>query len=384
MMSSLAFALALVLAPPGDGPAASGAPAASGTRALLDEKITISLRDADLVQVLERLATLLGKTLILQPGIEGKVSLDVRETPVSEVLASLQASHGLLVRLEGDRMYVKKPADKPRAGTERPDDEALDRELLSDASLLRRPAADKPKRFDGAFEFRAGGAASAWQIGGSLGTVTLPGCAAPVRVVLFPGDVFDGVPRVAFAPVRAGDTLARIVAPGGTVRLPDCSAPLVLRALDSGEGSSRAVPVSPAGQYGLTARVLDAGADGDRALSEAHLVLAGGEAGTIKSGDRRTGASGAILNQLVLMNAGILNAGDDDAVVACSVSVTRDVEPARGEPLVTIRIARADESLRLAYGKPERITVSPTYGRGRSALVLELTLERLPEKGPAR
>lgn len=386
MMTPLALALALAVTPLDAEPEAAGPPStATGTRALLDEKITLNLQKADLGQVLERLATLLGKTLILQPGVEGTVTLEVRETSVSDVLSGLQASHALSIRLEGDRMYVKKVGEKTSQGAGKPDAEALDRAFLLDTSLPRRPSAAKPKRFDGSFEFRddAGGSAI-WEIGTTLGTVTLPGCARPIPVSLFPGDAFDGIPRVVLGPARGAAALARIVAPGARVRLPDCQAPLTLRALDSRERASKAAPLLPAGQYQLTAQILEAGAGGDEVLSAPHLQLAGGEVGTIQSGSRESAASGALLGRAIQMSVAILSAGDSDALLACSVSATRDVEPGRGEPPVTIRIARADESLRLPFGKPERVTVSPVYGRGHSALVLELTLERLPEKRSGR
>lgn len=379
MMLSLALALALVLSPPAAETEASGAlPAASRPRAPLDERITLNLQKADLGQVLERLATLLGKTLILQPGIEGTVTLEARESPVSDVIAGLQTSYALSIRFDGERMYVTKAGEKARAGPEKPDDEALDRAFLSDGSLPRRPAAEKPKHFDGSFEFReeGSGGSAVWEIG-SLATVTLPGCSVPLPVILIPGDTFDGIPRVVFGPGRGTAALARIVAPGATIRLPECSAPLTLKALGSRDGASKAVPVSQAGQYLFTVQILEAGAGGDEVLSAPRIQLPAGEVGGIQSGSQR---AAGLLGQSVHANVAVLDAGETNALVACSISVTRDVEPGPGQPPVTIRIARADESLRLSYGKPERITVAPTYGRGHSALVLELTLDRMPGK----
>lgn len=382
-MSPLALALALVLAPPAAGPEASGSPsAASGALAPLDEKITLNLRKADLGQVLERLATLLGKTLILQPGIEGTVTLEARETPVSEVLAGLQASQALSIRLQGDRMFVTKAGEKLRVGPGKPDESGLDVAFTADTSLPRRLVSDKPKRSGGFFEFRdegAGGSA-VWEVGDTPGTVTLPGCAGPIPVSLLPGDAFDGIPSVVFGPARGTRTLARIVAPGASFRLPECSAPLTLKALAPREGVPKAVPVSQVGQFQLTAQILEAGADGDMVLAAPRIALAAGEVGTVQSGSQRAASTGLPLIQAIRMNAAVLSAGDADALVACSVSVTRDVEPEPGRSPLTIRIARADESLRLDYGKPARITVSPTYGRGHSALVLELTVDRIPAK----
>lgn len=386
MMPSLALALTLALGSPAAEPEASGAPPpASGPRAHLDERVTLNLKEADLGQVLERLATLLGKTLILQPGIEGTVTLEARESRVSDVIAGLQTSHALSIRLDGERMYVTKAGERARTGPEKPDDEALDRAFLSDGSLPRRPAAEKPKHFDGSFEFReeGSGGSTVWEIG-SLATVTLPGCSVPLPVMLIPGDTFDGIPRVVFGPARGTAALARIVAPGASFRLPECSAPLTLKALGSRDGASKAVPASQAGQYLLTVQILEAGAGGDEVLFAPRIQLAAGAAGTLQSGSPETAAAGVLLDRGFHTSVAVLDAGDTDALVACSISVTRDVAPGHGQPPVTIRIARADESLRLSYGKPERITVSATFGRGHSALVLELTLERPVEKRPAR
>jgi hypothetical protein len=379
MMSSAL--LALVLALPAEAAGFSAEPheaaAPASTEAMLGERISLKLEKADLGQVLERLATLLGKTLILQPGIKGAVTLDVRETPVSDVLSGLQTSHALSIRLEGERMYVSKAGEKLSAG--RPDDERLSLAYLADTSLPRRPAAERPKRFEGSFEFRdEAGRTTAWEVGATPGTVTLPGCAGPIPVSLLPGDAFDEIPRVVVGPGRGAAALARIVAPGAGFRLPECSAALTLKALESREGIPKAVPLPQAGQYQLAIRILEAGAGGDEVLSEARITLVAGEVGTIQSRSQKAAASGVLLNQSIRMIAAVLSAGDADALVACSVSVTRDVEPEPGQPPLTIRIARADESLRLAYGKPARITVSPTYGLGHSALVLELTVDRIP------
>jgi hypothetical protein len=298
-------------------------------------------------------------------------------------------------------MYVKKAGEKARTGPGKLDDEALDRAFLSDGSLPRRPAAEKPKHFDGSFEFRedGSGVSAVWEIG-SLATVTLPGCSVPLPVILLPGDTFDGIPRVVFGTPRGTFALAiekvtgrsepvqpeayryaaRIVAPGASFRLPECSAPLTLKALGSRDGASKAVPVLQAGRYLFTVQILEAGAGGDEVLSAPKISLPLGEVGGIQSGLQRAAASSGLLSQGVQANVAVLDAGDTDALVACSISVTRDVEPGPGQPPVTIRIARTDESLRLSYGKPERITVAPTYGRGHSALVLELTLDRAPGK----
>jgi hypothetical protein len=403
MMSSALLAVVLALPAEGAGLSAETREAAApaSTVAALGERISLKLEKADLGQVLERLATLLGKTLILQPGIEGTVTVEARETPISDVIAGLETSYALSIRFDGERMYVTKAGEKARTGPGKPDDEALDRAFLADGSLPRRPAAEKPKHFDGSFEFReeGSGGSAVWEIG-SLATVTLPGCAVPLPVILLPGDTFDGIPRVVFGPARGAGALAiekvtgrrdsvqpgadrhtaRIVAPGASFRLPECSAPLTLKALGSRDGASKAVPVSQAGRYLFTVQILEAGAGGDEVLSAPRIALGAGDVGTLQSRSQRAAASAGLLGQGIQANVAVLDAGDTDALVACSISVTRDVEPGPGQPPVTIRIARADESLRLSYGKPERITVAPTYGRGHSALVLELTVDRMPGK----
>lgn len=385
MISSAFLVLALVApsadAAPAEAPSEASSP--KSTVAALDERITLRLEKADLSQVLERLATLLGKTLILQPGVEGLVTIDAPDMPVTKVLQMVMTSSKVSIRLEGDRMFVSRTGENPPEGPGRPGEDELSRAFLADASLPRRPAAEKPPRFAGAFEFRAegAGAPTVWELGDTLGTVTLPGCAAPIPVVLLPGDLFDGIPRIVFADAgRGGQALARIVAPEGTVRLPECAAPLSVRTRASKEGSPKAVPLRQSGTYMLKGRLREVRADSEEVLSEPRVGLPVGVVGTMKSGTQSVSSSGAPLNQVVVMHVGILSATDDDAFLVCSVSVVRDVEPAPGQPPVTIRVARADESLRVTYGKTERVTVSSTYGRGQSALVLELTLEKIPEK----
>jgi hypothetical protein len=83
----------------------------------------------------------------------------------------------------------------------------------------------------------------------------------------------------------------------------------------------------------------------------------------------------------VKMTGLIIDRTANDVLIALSTTVDREVQPAPGEPVVVIRRAESDESLRIPFGKTERVTISPTYGRGGSALVLVLTVTPI-EKPP--
>lgn len=70
-------------------------PAAAGAAA--DERISLSLRDADLVEVLRSFARLFDFNLIVDPGVSGKVTVELHDVPWRQALAKILDSHGLAV-----------------------------------------------------------------------------------------------------------------------------------------------------------------------------------------------------------------------------------------------------------------------------------------------
>ena len=91
-------------------------------------------------------------------------------------------------------------------------------------------------------------------------------------------------------------------------------------------------------------------------------------------------AGGLSLSQTVQAAFVVVDANEKRATVAVSSTVLREVDPRDGGQAVTIRIAHSRESASLAFGKSQRVVLSPTFGRGGSALVLDVVIERLPGK----
>ncbi len=65
------------------------------------ERISLSLADADLVEVLRAFARLSGANLVVAPGVQGKVTLELSDVPWDQALSVILKSQGLGARLEG-------------------------------------------------------------------------------------------------------------------------------------------------------------------------------------------------------------------------------------------------------------------------------------------
>jgi hypothetical protein len=389
MIPTLILAFALVAAP-ADATAAGASPPddARGQAAVslpktpdprLAEKITLDLKMADLRNVLEQIATLLGATPIIEPGAVGGslLTMNVRDASVGSIIERLETSHGLSIRLEGRSLLVSKrsaPSLPSRAANE-----ITDRELLEDPSLPRRRQGPPPAL--GPFiELRpeGSGASSVWAIKG-MGRITLPGCNGPTVVAPLSPDYFDGLPRLAFLssdPTRF--TPARIVTPGGApFRLSECPFTLTASTADGAAREPDALRLP--GQFLLRMRLLEVSHDDEVPVVLPNVVSAGGLPFSVRTGARTPRGSAASGNEIWLGGA-ILDADDRQAIVALSVNVMRDVDSGEGSPSQNILLAHAEQSLRVTLGQPERLTVSSTWGRGRSALVLELTVEPVKPK----
>lgn len=70
------------------------------------EPITLDLRDADLRDVLRLLSEVSGLDFVLQPGVSGRVTLRLTQTPWDQALEVLLRSRGLDYRLEGGVLRV--------------------------------------------------------------------------------------------------------------------------------------------------------------------------------------------------------------------------------------------------------------------------------------
>lgn len=71
-----------------------------------DERITLSLRDSDAKQVLRMFADKVGKNIVFHSSVEGKVTLDLVDTPINEAFNLVLQVTGLSYYLQGNTMIV--------------------------------------------------------------------------------------------------------------------------------------------------------------------------------------------------------------------------------------------------------------------------------------
>ena len=391
MIPTLLLTFVLVAAPAAAAPAADvAAPEAGAEReslprkaadGRLEQRITLQLKDADLRNVLEKMAALLDATPIIEPGaVDGsKVSIEVHDTPVVKIFQMLAKSHDLSIVLDGKSLLVSKISAQPRKAS---DDQISDRDLLADGSLPRRREEPPPSRGPH-IEIRPDGPgriSSVWSIRG-IGQITLPGCTGPILVAPLGSDAFDGLPRLAFPSSDlerfSAGRIARAEAP---FRIPECPFDLTFTTADGAAqepGNGRA---QGQGMFLMKTRLLEVSPTAeDHVLSAPKVASPVGAAATIRTGWRTAQGSPTTGNEFV-MSATVLLADESQAVIALVANLLRPVDLRDGTPPQTIRLAHAEESLRVKLGQPERITVSSTWGRGRSALVLEIIVERFPAK----
>jgi len=77
------------------------------------EPVTLSLKDADLNDVLSTFAKISGSEILVEPGITGKVTMDVDQVPWDGALVSIVQDQGLEWERNGNQIIVR------RAGSER-------------------------------------------------------------------------------------------------------------------------------------------------------------------------------------------------------------------------------------------------------------------------
>lgn len=79
------------------------------------QPITLSLRDADLVEVLRSFAALGGFNLVLQPNVQGKVTLELKDVPWDQALEQILKIHKLGIEVTGGKVRVGRgSATSPR------------------------------------------------------------------------------------------------------------------------------------------------------------------------------------------------------------------------------------------------------------------------------
>lgn len=109
------------------------------------EPITLSLRDADLVETLRNFAKIGNFNLVLDPSVDGKVNVELRNVPWDQALDQILKAHGLGTDIVGDQRLIASP---PSLVDQRRRLQAVQRVELrlrhtdpaEVASILRRPS----------------------------------------------------------------------------------------------------------------------------------------------------------------------------------------------------------------------------------------------------
>jgi type II secretory pathway component HofQ len=73
------------------------------------EPISLSLKDADLVEVLRSFAELAHVNIVIDPRVEGTVTLELEEVPWDQALYVILKSHGLAVDIGSHRLWTLSP-----------------------------------------------------------------------------------------------------------------------------------------------------------------------------------------------------------------------------------------------------------------------------------
>ena len=361
----LAVALSAEPAPPADR---ASLPAGANP-ASLDLPVTLGLKDASLVDVLEKMSDLLGVTPILEPGLSGRVSLDLREVPVSKALEMVGKAGKVEIVVRGRVMRVRS---------------------LEGA----RPATGAPAAADrGRSGF--GDVARFWKDGSGerpvdvrvppyVGRIELAGCEGPVTIARL-GPWNEGAYGLALSarPGGSGRATARILdgasAEGARILLPGCDGRLVVAA----GAASAAAPLEPkAVEKGETAvatlRVLEVTEDGEESVSEPRVGFHAGAGWNVRTGFALDG-KGTFEEELEIHGVPLeLDRERGELLLAIFAGMTR--RPAAKEAAPTL-VARRAESLWLRVGRPLRWTVDSSWDGGRAALVVEVTLERIGGSG---
>lgn len=398
---SLAASVALVCsfrgAPASASPEAPPPASSSGPSARLDEAVTLKLEDASVRGTLEQLAALAGVTPVLAKSVVGTLRLDLEAVPLREALSKIEKAAGLSIRVAEGRLLAGKPGEDGRRAPA--DDAALDRALLADPSLPRRPAKARPAEGASAVEVRPqGGVPVVVPLSGAAQPVRLPGCGAggkagaAFELAPLAPDAFDGRRRVVL--IGAGPAarpLSRVVLPrragdaedGGTLRLPGCETAFDLVEVPSEESGRAAAPKpalgsSSAPRTRVFLELREIPATGDATGEETLLAGPSVEAQGVSAWSTLTMSSAPSapgpIRSFVQLAGSFLRVEGDAVLLAVAATVIREIDPPDGSPRVALLRARSAESLWLRRGRTERLVLSSTYGDGASALVLDVTI----------
>lgn len=371
MIAPFLLAVALAASPAGiPAPEPSPEPAVSAAASkspALDVPITLELKDASVVDLLEKFADLLGVTPILDPGVGGRVTLDVRGLPAGKALELLGRTANVEVSVSGRVLRATaKPGPKSTgAGPAVSPPEPPSRRL---GDVLRF-------WLDGAPERAVTVRAPAY-----VGRLSLPGCAGPVTIGRL-GASGGPVVGVALASTDAseGEARGRILGEsavdGTRVNLPGCDTRLLVVASDAGDpvpGTTMTEPVRvPKGEPLLVAlRLLEVTEEEEKSLSEPKIAFLADGPLSVRSGFT-AGAPGSYAQEAEIHGVPLEVRNEDESILlAVYAGVTRTPASTGAGPTL---VARRAETFRLRKGKPLRWTADSSWDGGRAAIVLELT-----------
>lgn len=325
-------------------------------------------------ELVEDLADALGVVPIVSPSVD-RAALLVPATG-DALLAQLEGDLGLSVRLENGRLLVWDPA----------------RESQAEPDLLSLPlprVAQLPPRRDGrTFRFAGADGSVTATLPRAASSVDLPGC-DPVRVVALPPDPFDGERRLFLpdaATCRAGSPY--IVTPARDARV--SAPPLPLGrcggryAVLSGDpaaaepGRARADGPAPGHRYVLRARLLEVDPVRETPLVEPAARFDAADEVEVTGRFVHTPPGGRGRAADLWIGGALLSADPDRVELALAVTLVLDASgPGTGRVLV--RSAHEQGLLSARPGETVRRTLSSTFGQGRSALVLEVTVDQAEE-----
>lgn len=83
-------------------------------------RISLSLKDADLAEVLRSFARLAHVNLVLDPGVEGTVSVELHDAPWDQALWTILKTHRLAAELDGQLWAVSSQGSSQRFSQEGP------------------------------------------------------------------------------------------------------------------------------------------------------------------------------------------------------------------------------------------------------------------------
>jgi hypothetical protein len=105
------------------------------------EPVTLELRDADLTKVITTLGATANLPVVIEPGIEGKITIRMQNVSSEKILAILGKDNGFSLRIEGGKLVASRAGETPTAAPALPEKfHSAPRILLADyASAAAHP-----------------------------------------------------------------------------------------------------------------------------------------------------------------------------------------------------------------------------------------------------